>query len=254
MRSSGDSRTIAFGLNRVWEPPIANSLPINSAANAEGPEGGLWATTYLADPDLPQLRPMLLCAPLDSKAAVASELNRPTWVPPAMTKLPISATAVGMSGINSDGPWWTYSGVKSNPEPQPHPPRPIGRLLGTSDALDSARPEIEAAVASEMGQQTWVPPAVTRLPLNATAGSSGIGYDYAGEQIPYRPDPEPQPRPPRPIDRLSGISDALHSEPAGGKAGVPSELDPRIWVPPAMITLPISATSCIIQMFGFERG
>jgi hypothetical protein len=245
MRSSGDSRIIAFGLNRVWEPPVVNSLPINSTANAGGPEGDSWVMTYLANPDPPQPRPPcpvdrlpaildgLPCAPLDGRAAVTSELDQRTWVPPAMTKLLISATALG-NAYNFDGQSFAY-GLRPNPEPQPRPPLLAGRLPA-SDALHSV-------VRSQLDQRTWVPPAVTRLPISATANWRSYGFD--GQVLSYglRPDPEPQPRPPRPVDRLQGLSDAPHSTPPEGKAVSPWEFDQRTWVPPAMTTLPIGATA-----------
>jgi hypothetical protein len=181
-------------------------------------------TPQLTDVSLDDLDPCLL-------------RDQRTWVPPTVTTLPISATALG-NAYNFDGQSFAYS-LRPNPEPQPRPPHAVDR----SPAIDaSPRRNSKATAVLQSAARTWVPPAITVLPISATAMYTGSSSDSQWPVSAYGGSAplEPEPRPPHRVDRTQAM-DALASAPADSKAV--AALDRRAWVPPAVTTLPISATA-----------
>jgi hypothetical protein len=220
--------------NRAWAAPAFTALPVNATASMTsfGGDGPVRNWGLRPDPR-PQPRPPRpphlvdrMRSTLD--AAATSESYQKTWVPPALSALPISATALG-NAYKMDGVSFAY-GVRSNPEPQPRPPRPVDRLPVMSDASQSGSPDKEAVVCSG---RTWVPPAVAALLFSATANTFGPGGDAIAPN--YRSRPQPQHRAPGAASggRLSGDR----------PAPLPSKVDLRSWVPPAVTLLPVSATA-----------
>jgi hypothetical protein len=90
-----------------------------------------------------------------------SDSKRWLWTPPAISTLPVAATAAG----NYQDPDFTIPNLLPQPPP-PRAPRAVGRSPMSRD-LSSASPDRKAA--SDLDERIWVPPAVTMLPIAATS-------------------------------------------------------------------------------------
>ena len=94
----------------------------------------------------------------------------------------------------------------------------------------------DKVVAQDAKRGIWAPPAVSTLPVMATAAGNALDPDFT---IPNLLPPPQLPCPPCVVDRVR-ISGALSCASPDRKAAAPYS-DQRIWVPPAVIKLPVGA-------------
>jgi len=83
--------------------------------------------------------------------------------------------------------------------------------------------------------RSWVPPAMSVLPLRATAQATGMGFDFGigAIVIPFNPNRA------RPADRGQQEAPNASRLASGGKTSAAPGPQPRQWVPPALTKLPI---------------
>lgn len=81
--------------------------------------------------------------------------------------------------------------------------------------------------------RSWVPPAMTVLPLRATAQATGMGFDFGigAIVIPFNPGRA------QPAEEIQKPLSASRFASAGNSSAPPP--DRRAWVPPAVTKLPI---------------
>jgi hypothetical protein len=163
---------------------------------------------------------------------MAWDSKRGTWAPPAVVStLPVMSTTAG----NARDPDHVIPSLLP-PGQLPRPASAIDRSP-MSGAFPPASLNRKLAAPSELNQRIWTPPAVSTLPLTATAAGNYQDPDFT---IPNLLPQLPPPRAPRAVDR-SSMPGAFPTASPDRKAAVASDLDQRIWAPPAVTTLPISA-------------
>jgi hypothetical protein len=222
MSASRQSPKIGPQPKRDWHPPRAAVLPIRATASSWGFKwDSAWGggKSSSVSPGRPN-GPTPTAAPRPRAPGAADIAGQGRWESPALSVLPIRATANSWS--------WTWDHSWGGQKSSSFEPLPPKRSTDGASMVGTAITKVSDPLA-----RLWQAPALDVLPLAATANSWSWTWDHSwGGQKSSSFEPAPPKR----------SSDSVDLDRAASVAGV-SDMLGRLWQAPAVDVLPVKATA-----------